>query len=471
MDFLTRKIYTIDFGKNSLFMYHPSDTVDVCDDLINHRYDDVVQISRSKDKTIHEGLMDLIPTIEDNSVLIIENAHMRPRNGRSKAQPFTEDQILSIIEACEHSSIEIRFFPEKSTPTARAFSGINESSKSDEIDVMCLYRWADMNRDKLHTLKKAQKNFEISKVRQESYEYKRDTDVIMNNLRFMDYDLDACPMMAWLVEHLEDIHSALANQPYQFFFELADSGSIKRVGSKTIHKYSYNEDHSNTKKLSKTAQQIVDLLKEKGSPQDRDYIKNCVGCGNSPFNTLEMYGVVIHTPHEQKGELRGKLKALSTILATMMTEDGQIRRRPETGAIPGWSYCKKYIFRMSPYHYRGGVARSNLYWHTMKNQIIKFGKQEGFDFKRRVETNEKNKNSYPIRRGDFTPEEAAFFLKRRKNFCDSVRLVWQTMRDLINNDANLEYEVVEDLDSRRHSVQSEFKAPSKPQQQFQRNLF
>lgn len=124
---------------------------------------------------------------------------------------------------------------------------------------------------------------------------------------------------------------------------------------------------------------------------------------------------------------------------------------------------------MTPNHFKGGVARSNLYWHTFKNSVISQAKnlpgyEEGglFDFKRKVksknaaeEDSKKKKKAFPIRRGHFRPEEEKFFLTKRKYFSDGIRKLWQTMRDLAKADTKLQYE-----DSFPHSEQSELKRSS-----------
>ena len=55
--------------------------------------------------------------------------------------------------------------------------------------------------------------------------------------------------------------------------------------------------------------------------------------------------------------------------------------------------------------------------------------------------------SVQLRRGDMTPEEDAFFLERRKEYCDAVRELWQLGKSILTGSR----------DSLYHSKQLEFK--------------
>jgi hypothetical protein len=78
---------------------------------------------------------------------------------------------------------------------------------------------------------------------------------------------------------------------------------------------------------------------------------------------------------------------------------------------------------MSPFHFRGGVARSNLYYHGAMNWIVKKSKEEnGLNLKRKITITDENgdKIEKTIRRGHFTPQEDTIFLNYRKQYCKSI---------------------------------------------------
>lgn len=100
---------------------------------------------------------------------------------------------------------------------------------------------------------------------------------------------------------------------------------------------------------------------------------------------------------------------------------------------------KRYVLCSTPFHFRGGLLRSNIYYHGQKNYIISQGKLYDFDFKRKVKI---DKESIVIKRGNFTKEEDAFFLKHRKIYCRAIMDLYSLYKDMIkaNMYPGLEYE-------------------------------
>ena len=143
-----------------------------------------------------------------------------------------------------------------------------------------------------------------------------------------------------------------------------------------------------------------------------------------------------------------KLGALYSIICTLINSEGEIRIRPETGDMPGWPYIKQYILKFTPFHQRGGVARSNLWWHTFRSVLNESGKKHGLDYKRKVKKYDPVKDTWEdktIRRGDFTPEEDAFFLQERRIFAGAVAEVWKLVKKMIEADPSLELEKLEEI--------------------------
>ena len=62
---------------------------------------------------------------------------------------------------------------------------------------------------------------------------------------------------------------------------------------------------------------------------------------------------------------------LYSILATLRDYDGILRTKLDgSNERPGWKYIMRFILCMSPFHFKGGIARSNLYYHGARNWII-----------------------------------------------------------------------------------------------------
>ena len=76
--------------------------------------------------------------------------------------------------------------------------------------------------------------------------------------------------------------------------------------------------------------------------------------------------------------------------------------RNSTGDLPSWTFAKKHLFCFSPFHQKGGVARSNLYYHGKRNWIIK-------QVKEKYDENLRSKN-----RGEFSSEQDVIFATTEK---------------------------------------------------------
>ena len=96
---------------------------------------------------------------------------------------------------------------------------------------------------------------------------------------------------------------------------------------------------------------------------------------NLPQDVKECFGidknVLVHRKGKNKGDIIGAVyeKQLLAILLTLVQPDGSLRLRPSTGRLMGKKYAKLYIFKMHDYHERGGVVRSDIYWHGLRHYI------------------------------------------------------------------------------------------------------
>ena len=109
-------------------------------------------------------------------------------------------------------------------------------------------------------------------------------------------------------------------------------------------------------------------------------------------------------------------------------------KREGTGEIPSWKFSKKYVFRFSPFHQNGGVARSNLVYHGLKNYATREAKKEGFNFKRKVDvldTKTKKIKKATMSMGHFTPQELASYKKHRSNYCRYIKEAYNVFRNLL----------------------------------------
>ena len=127
-----------------------------------------------------------------------------------------------------------------------------------------------------------------------------------------------------------------------------------------------------------------------------------------------------------KGNFKGvKTMLIYSILALMRNLDGGLRMRKMTGELPGWGFIKKRAMPMSPFHRKGGVARSNMYYHGNKNYIS-----------RMMDNKVLNEKDNPIikKRKDFSVQEEQDFRYYRGEFCKSFRELFQVMKRILQND-------------------------------------
>jgi hypothetical protein len=330
----------------------------------------------------HSVLLELPERLDSGSLVVCEYAHLgTPRTKSSRSQPFTADQLLELYSRFEEHDIELRLFPQQSTPRACTYSGL---AKSDENDPKSIYIFLRDHEHLISTLMKPPKSFGNSPFKDEANEYKKLTNALINCARRDDnpYTEDGCSK--FIIENFDLFYNNLSEKAKDIF---------------QFQKYKTNGKSW-----------------RKGDPQ------------LSKLKMPQVYAVV----------------------CTLKDDEGNTRIRPHTGEIAGWHYTKRHIFCMTPNHLKGGVARSNLYYHGIMPYVNRKGKENGFDFQRKVQRAGYEK-PVVIRRGDMTPEEDAFFVARRKEYCDAIRELWQLTKKIITGD----------LDSVIHSKQLEFTYSSK----------
>jgi hypothetical protein len=76
------------------------------------------------------------------------------------------------------------------------------------------------------------------------------------------------------------------------------------------------------------------------------------------------------------------LKFVVTVASTLFGEQsGKLVAFTYRGQLPGRWFWMKHVVRMSPWHHRGGVARSNLMWHTFRPYLQRHARGLGLSVK------------------------------------------------------------------------------------------
>lgn len=77
-----------------------------------------------------------------------------------------------------------------------------------------------------------------------------------------------------------------------------------------------------------------------------------------------------------------KLKFVVTVASTLFSEtNGQLVVLTHRGQPPGRWFWMRDVLRMSPWHHRGGTARSNLMWHIFRPYLQNKAKRNGVNVK------------------------------------------------------------------------------------------
>lgn len=127
--------------------------------------------------------------------------------------------------------------------------------------------------------------------------------------------------------------------------------------------------------------------------------------------------------------------SLVTLAATVFDVDGNPLCR-FGNVIPGWTFIRRKVLGMSPNHRKGGVARSNLFFHGLKGYVQRSTSTgsksqgtykplyEGVDFRRTFLMDHKSKGKEMeviIKRGHMNDKENKMFLELRKDFVEAMK--------------------------------------------------
>ena len=95
------------------------------------------------------------------------------------------------------------------------------------------------------------------------------------------------------------------------------------------------------------------------------------------------YSLIIKLARKVRGrDSFPTLKFVVTVASTLLGEhNGRLVVLTHRGHIPGRGFWMRDVLRMSPWHHRGGTARSNLMWHTFRPYLQNRAKRIGVNVK------------------------------------------------------------------------------------------
>ena len=307
-----------------------------------------------------ESLLDAIAKLSPGTNLVGEYAHFGvPRVGLSMAQPFTKAEMNVIYKKCIECGVICELFPHFSTARAYNYSKIKkmESAKDPDLVAECIWNLL-MDYPEI-SLMKTPVDFDTNPKRQEGYESVGTLNRMLNLVR-------GAGKLGYMQE--EDAN-------WQFLRDSLDDIAGELVDGKIVNS-----------ELSEAALSAFNL------GVDNRYKKN----GKINFNQIK---------HAQ----------IYSILAILQDHDGSKKVRENTNALPGWKFAKRHVIRMSPFHLKGGLMRSNLYWHGLRNWVGNQAKVKG------------------LYRGGYCPKDSSTWIKKmtkaqeqeylkyRRQYCKAIK--------------------------------------------------
>lgn len=363
----------------------------------------------------YKEVFDLPNTLPQKSVLISEYAHLGCPKESSLAQPFSSKELLQLYKNCEENNITLRLFPHAMTPAALGNYRLRhpEVQKSDEIDPIVIYEYVINSKI---SLQKPPKYFETK----HDVLYRQITNTPKN-----------------IVE--------------EYWIRKNELNTILNIARKD----NYDCDGSRNDKISQfIMNNIDDIYKELLGIFPKETIDNIFDFKlNKKTNK-----VLVKTSSKKPEDIKWKFKIglIYTILATLLDAEGNLLLR-KNNRFPSVYHIMRYVLCMTPNHFRGGIARSNICWHGFKNHLRKVAKEDPRFLIPNTEKKKKNKefissferkvnNGQGVKvivgHGNFTEEEKEFFLKHRREYMNVLKKLNYILRkklkpEIYNNEGHI----------------------------------
>lgn len=332
-------------------------------------------------KKISRGdLLKLPENFQDKKALFIsEDSHLgQERNIRSLAQPFLGKELQQFYNDCDKYGHTLKLFPQLQMETILKATGYD---KSDATDPLAIYDYMISHNQILNNAKNPVKSFTIPVIRKESYELKDDMNFLLNFARRFNYGrptkenklhFSKDEVANFLFENMEEIASKISDDA-KLIFGLSDDSRYKT--------------------------------------------------GNLNPREINMAGLYSLVSPLIKGEV-------------VQDDDGKwiikasLRTRPNTKSLAGWSYASKYLLCFSPFHLKGGIARSNLKFHNFKSFYKKKAEESGLNL---YFINSQEKKKFK-RKGEMNKEEREFFDDCQRKHRIACKEVFLAVKEILEEE-------------------------------------
>lgn len=167
---------------------------------------------------------------------------------------------------------------------------------------------------------------------------------------------DCKSIFIYLKDH-EKKRKSLKNPPSNFkISDTRETGYIRKEHS-NIHlnkarRFDYKDPND---MVTKWIYEYIDKIASKISPEAREAFRLEERC--------------------KSGKRAGQFKKIAmtqiyTMASTMIDQDGKLKLY-NNGKFDTWGFVQKHLIPNSEYHHKGGVARSNIYHHGVRNYVAK----------------------------------------------------------------------------------------------------
>jgi len=396
------KCICIDFGKGGIVAYNA--------------------LTKKSECLTLQSLLDLPkrPEFKGFSILT-EDSHLGiPKDNTgvsfSKAQYYTDRQLLEFYQNCDANNISLRLFPQKMTPKIHAWSGL---LKSDENDPIALYKYV-LDHPKL-SLKKPMKSFDPNsaqiKKMLEGRAHKRNTNRKLDFLRSQSlYGLSESE-----TKRVHDCECPLSNLVYNGL----------------VHAVKHNI-------LSDSELEMIGFVKAKAKSNSGVY-KGIYKKGDFRFDKVKM-NVLCSVVSPMFGQVEFDEKTGKCYMDARLIER-------DLGGFISWKFAKQYIFEFKPQSLKGGTARSNILYHFVRCFIVNEAKGTPFENSFRQKYTDEDGKSRSVaniitylKRGEpdavkntlgitlnIVDGDVEFFYNKRKEALNLIKKLFFLYRNFIDN--------------------------------------
>ena len=172
-------------------------------------------------KLPEQHLIDLkIDGLEEGDTLVVECAHLRESHKYTLAQPFNFKQLSQLAANATERGVNLRLFPQKSTPKARKLAGVEAADKTDEADTRAIARFLTEDTNAFNALKVfvPTKLEEFQKKNSSVFSYIQECNDDINPAKTSGYGFDknnphSDNVSRWIDRHKDQLVKELDDDP------------------------------------------------------------------------------------------------------------------------------------------------------------------------------------------------------------------------------------------------------------------